>query len=43
MLDVGYAGAVIIFIVGVITSLITTAYVVGNYYHFKDKDPYEGE
>ena len=43
MLNIGYAGAVVVFALGVITSVITVVYIVKNYMDAKDKDPFEGE
>ena len=43
MIDVGYSGAVLIFVVGVATTLSVIAYVVWNYLKLRNKDPFEGE
>lgn len=43
MIDVGYSGAVLIFVVGVATTLSVIFYVVCNYLKFRNKDPFEGE
>ncbi len=43
MLNIGYAGAVVVFALGVITSVITVVYIVKSYLDAKGKDPFEGE
>ena len=43
MIDVGYSGAVLIFVVGLATTISVIAYVTLNYLKFKNKDPFEGE
>lgn len=41
MVDYGVAFSV--FILGLVTSIATAAFIIINYFKFKDRDPFEGE
>ncbi len=43
MIDIGYGGAVAIFVVGVAMSLCVVSYILVNYFKTKDQDATEGE
>lgn len=42
-MDVSYSTAVYIFVLGVITCVVTAAYIIYQYNKYKHVDPFDGE